>query len=234
QDIDRDGYEEIIVYNKGKDYLHVLSPDQNKPVTPCNINYSSAVTAVKLPLDASLSKKNYDLIACDDFIGSEGLELLFADLSNGNFLLLDESGGLKSKGRSDYFKTEKPIEFIAQPVQLFAGIGKKILAIRENECSGFSYFIFNENGSKLMEQKVSGSDLIFFEGCDAVMNASNTTTPSLLFHRTIPKFGLFSVLCDPVAGFAVQNEFDFSGYPDQRNPKYYEKRILFTGDFTGN
>ncbi|MFM7823509.1 MAG: hypothetical protein ACKPB3_07015, partial [Bacteroidota bacterium] len=136
QDIDRDGYEELIVYNKGKDYLHVLSPDQNKPVTPCNINYSSTVTAVKLPLDASLSKKNYDLIACDDFIGSEGLELLFADLSNGNFLLLDESGGLKSKGRSDYFKTEKPIEFIAQPVQLFTGNGKKILAIRENECSG--------------------------------------------------------------------------------------------------
>jgi hypothetical protein len=54
-----------------------------------------------------------------------------------------------------------------------------------------------------------------------------------LFHGTVPKFGLFAVSCDPLSGFAIQNEFDFSGYIGQKNPKYYEKRILFSGDFTG-
>lgn len=233
QDVDNDGREELIMYNKGKDYVIVLSPDRNKPITPCSLNNSTSVKTDKLPFDALVSHKNYDLIACDDFIGSDGSEFLFADLSTGNFLLFDASGGLLFKGKSDSFKTPKPAEFIAAPVQLFAVNVKKQLAIRANESSGFNYFAFNENGSILSERKVLGSDLIFFQGCDAVMNISNTNTSSLLFHRTIPKFGLFSVSCDPTAGLAIQNEYDFSGYPEQRNPKYYEKRVLFSGDFTG-
>ncbi|MGR6088506.1 MAG: hypothetical protein ACU4F9_10045 [Arcticibacter sp.] len=233
QDVNDDGYDELIVHTKGKNYLHVLNPDRNRQTTACDINFSATVSAVKLPLDASISKSKYSLVACDDFVGAKGCEFLFADLLTGNFMLLDAACGLVSKGRSDGFKSPKPQEFIADQVQLFSVNDKKQLAIRPDESSGYRYFKFNETGTVLIEQKVPGSDLIPFLGCDAVMDFPDSKTASILFHRTVPKFGLFAVSCDPVTGFVIQNEFEFSGYPEQRNPKYYEKRILFPGDFTG-
>ena len=102
-----------------------------------------------------------------------------------------------------------------------------------SEFSAAPDFELNDKGSNWVEQKVPGSDLLPFLGCDEIMSGSNQRSSSILFHRTVPKFGLFAVSCDPLTGFAIQNEFDFSGYTGQKNPKYYEKRILFSGDFTG-
>jgi hypothetical protein len=233
QDMNGDDYDELIVYKKGNDYLHVLSPDRSIPMATCNFSISGSVTATKLSLDASASGSVYDLIACNDFLGTKDPEILLADMMNGKFLLSDAKGGLISKGENDCFKSANPSEFIADPVQLYSANDKKQLAIRPNESSGFSYFELNDKGPNWVEQKVPGSDLLPFLGCDEIMSGSNQRSPSILFHRTVPKFGLFAVSCDPLSGFAIQNEFDFSGYIGQKNPKYYEKRILFSGDFTG-
>jgi len=239
-DINADGFDEVIAHQMGGDKIYVFRPDRNAAFPGCGISAKSttseSIIVSVMPLENVIKSQYFKLITFGDFVGDGTPELLFTDNQTGNFNLYSTIGQLLSKGQSGSLKSDQPDELIIQAINFKSPNQKDYLAVRKNEISEFEYCCFDKSGSEIKNQKIKGSDLVFFTGCDDVMvsNTGNATiATNLYFHRTVPRFGFFEVSYASETGFEVLYEFDFNRFKASLNPKYYEKRKLLYGDFTG-
>jgi hypothetical protein len=237
-DLDADGWDEVIVHQPGSNRFHVVQPDRSVSLPGCNdVSIPVGQRSVKVrdvPLGVRLDDASKQLYAAADLIGDDAIELLFVNARNGTFAMYDINGMLVSKGQDQEFSSDRSDEFLIKPLVLAPGNAKTALAIRKNEQSEFGYFLFDGKGGALAKQQLPGSELLVYTGCDDIAVSSGQSPSVWYFHRTVPKFGMFQTNYAPGSGLKVAYDLDFSGSKGLPKPKYYEKRKLLYGDFTGS
>ncbi|MFM7080077.1 MAG: FG-GAP repeat domain-containing protein [Bacteroidota bacterium] len=237
-DLNGDGMDEVIAHQSGSNKLHILKPDGKTNIIDCGKNSKSNAPDLVNITDVSLGDfskgQSFKLYTAGDFLGDEKVELLFVDKQTGAFNVYDSSGQLVSNGQSGKFKSNMSDGFLVQAVNLKSANKKSGLAIRENEISEFEFYVLNNIGSELINQKILNSDLLLFTGCDDVKVVDGMNSSIWYFHRTVPRFGFFEVSQSDDLGLEILYEFDFNRINGAFNPKYYEQRQLLYGDFTGS